>query len=77
LETTVLLPARRPSFFLDMAADCVQHEWCLLAKSCGMDDQVQKIVEAKMSNMLDEVKKVEEEKKRSAKDKASCCRTLV
>jgi hypothetical protein len=52
--------ARKKKAKLDMAADCVQHKWCLLAKSCGMDDQVQKIVEAKMSNML---KKVEEEKK--------------
>jgi hypothetical protein len=62
LETT----AARKKAKLDMAADCVQHKWCLLAKSCGMDDQVQKIVEAKMSVMLE---KVEEEKKRSAEEK--------
>jgi hypothetical protein len=59
LETTAV----HKKATLDMAANnCVQHKWCLLAKSCGMDNQVQKKVEIKMNNMLEEVKKVEEER---------------
>jgi hypothetical protein len=41
---------------MNLAEDCVQHKWCLLAQSCGMEAEVKQIVQAKMHNILQSVK---------------------
>jgi hypothetical protein len=44
--------SKRKKAKMDLASDCVQHKWCLLAQSCGMEAAVKKVVQAKMDNIL-------------------------
>ncbi len=65
--------AARKKAKVALAADCVQHKWCLLAQSCGMDAEVKKIVQTKMSKILktvvqDQEKEREEEREKEETD---------